>query len=1075
MATARNSHLFLHLSNRLESLAEQLTEDLGATTVDPMTPHSVVVSSADTARWLSMQIASRSGLAMGLKFPFLRGMVDELATAMLGGQRRCSPRFGRDALTWWLYDRLPEFMGDENFELVAAYLQGGTAQRRFELARRVASLFDQYQVYRPQMLRDWDGDAAAGGWQGHLWRALRKDLTSEESFADLHAAVIALDDTELELVSLPHRLSIFGLSTLPPAFLDVLHKAAVTTRVDFYVLSPTHHYWSDLVTEKQRLKSTDATSPRQGNPLANSFGKLGRDLLDQLLAHEIQQASEIFVPTCSESVLGRLQDDLLELHDRTQDESRESKAETDRSIELHSSHSALREIEALHDRLLRLFQDDPSLQPRDVLVMAPDIESHAPYIRAVFGTPESDLTRIPYSLADQSSRTRIEVIDVFLRVLELGLSNFANSRVLGVIENELIRHRFGLTELDLERIRRWIGDSGIIRGLDAQHRERLGLDESAEFSWAHGEATWVLGYAMNGDGRHLYADLLPYAAMEGDHLDTLDRLLTVIDFLREVAESMRLPKTRSHWGHALLRFVQRLFGTETNFAADLSILRDALSALSDSDPWQREEKLPAEVIVASLDHRLRETAVAGGFLDGRVTFCSLKPMRAIPARVICLLGMNENDFPRQTSRPSFDLLAIDPRRGDRSLRDDDRYLFLEALLSARDQLYVSYVGQSQRDAAQTSPSGVVTELLDYLDRSFSVQGRGAVVRVVRHRLQAFSRYYFESGPEQSFSKDNALAAQTLIVGGARSRKLFEEPLPAPDEDWHRLSPSRLVEFLGHPARRICEWRLGVRIRREANPLKSHEPLELDSLETYGLQQARLDSLLETNDLPTYRIARAQGRLPAGAFGVLAEQQIERTVATFLGTVRKEIIDAVRTRVQVDWQDGPWTIAGEIDGLYAGRLCRFRCANLKAKDLVAAWVEHLLVNLSVPGTETVIIDRNSEIRKFLPPASTKVTQALVKDLLTVYWRGMTIPLPFFVESSCAYARSMLGPKGGDPHAALRVAARAWSGNDYAGLAGEADDPWNVLVFAGCSPLDDEFATLALDVFRPLTEHLEGKLP
>ncbi|NBP08237.1 MAG: hypothetical protein EBU76_07165, partial [Gammaproteobacteria bacterium] len=415
MATARNSHLFLHLSNRLESLAEQLTEDLGATTVDPMTPHSVVVSSADTARWLSMQIASRSGLAMGLKFPFLRGMVDELATAMLGGQRRCSPRFGRDALTWWLYDRLPEFMGDENFELVAAYLQGGTAQRRFELARRVASLFDQYQVYRPQMLRDWDGDAAAGGWQGHLWRALRKDLTSEESFADLHAAVIALDDTELELVSLPHRLSIFGLSTLPPAFLDVLHKAAVTTRVDFYVLSPTHHYWSDLVTEKQRLKSTDATSPRQGNPLANSFGKLGRDLLDQLLAHEIQQASEIFVPTCSESVLGRLQDDLLELHDRTQDESRESKAETDRSIELHSSHSALREIEALHDRLLRLFQDDPSLQPRDVLVMAPDIESHAPYIRAVFGTPESDLTRIPYSLADQSSRTRIEVIDVFLR------------------------------------------------------------------------------------------------------------------------------------------------------------------------------------------------------------------------------------------------------------------------------------------------------------------------------------------------------------------------------------------------------------------------------------------------------------------------------------------------------------------------------------------------------------------------------------------------------------------------------------------------------------------------------------
>ncbi|MBM4226014.1 MAG: exonuclease V subunit gamma, partial [Gammaproteobacteria bacterium] len=349
----------------------------------------------------------------------------------------------------------------------------------------------------------------------------------------------------------------------------------------------------------------------------------------------------------------------------------------------------LREIEILHDHLLRLFQDDPSLQPRDVLVMAPDIESHAPYIRAVFGTPESDSARIPYSLADQSSRTRSKVIDVFLRVIELGISNFANSRVLDVLQSELIRTRFELTALDLERIRRWVDDSGIIRGLDAAHRARLGLAGSAEFSWAHGTATWILGYAMNGEGRRLYAELLPYTEMEGDHLDTLDRLLTALDCLREIAEAMRLPKTPPQWGRALLHLIQRLFGTETNFAVDLHVLRDALSALADSDPWQRDERVPAEVIIESLDHRLHETAVAGGFLDGRVTFCSLKPMRAIPARVVCLLGMNESDFPRQDSRPSFDLLATEPRKGDRSLRDDDRYLFLEALLSTREHLCIS--------------------------------------------------------------------------------------------------------------------------------------------------------------------------------------------------------------------------------------------------------------------------------------------------------------------------------------------------------------------------------------------------
>ncbi len=1075
MATARNSHLFLHLSNRLESLAEQLAEGFGQKPADPMTPHAVVISSADTARWLSMQIASYSGLAMGIKFPFLRGMVDELTAAMLGGHRRCSAHYGRDALTWWLYDRLPEFVGDQSFELVAAYLQGGSAQRRFELARRVASLFDQYQVYRPQMLRDWDQDTAAGGWQGHVWRALRKDLASEESFVDLHAAVLALADTELEKVALPGQMSIFGLSTLPPAFLDVLHKVALKTRVDFYVLSPTHHYWSDLVTEKQRLKSTDATAPRQGNPLANSFGKLGRDLLDQLLACEIQQASEIFVPTCSESILGRLQDDLLELCDRTQDESRETIDENDRSIELHSCHSALREIEVLHDNLLRLFQDDPSLQPRDVLVMAPDIESHAPHIRAVFGTPESDLTRIPYSLADQSSRTRIPVFDVFLRVLELGLSNFANSRVLEVIESDLIRNRFGLTTLDLERIRRWIDNSGIVRGLDAAHRARLGLEESAEFSWAHGAATWIFGYAMNGGGRRLYAELLPYTEMEGDQLDTLDRLLATLEFLREVADAMRLPKTRPQWGRTLLAFIQQLFGAETKFAADLGVLRDALSILAESDPWQRGEQIPAEIIIAGLDHRLRETAVAGGFLDGRVTFCSLKPMRAIPARVVCLLGMNENDFPRQGSRPSFDLLAIDPRRGDRSLRDDDRYLFLESLLSARDHLCISYVGPSQRDATQAPPSGVVTELLDYLDRSFAGKTHGLSNRIVKHRLQAFSHYYFELGPEQSFSGDNAMAAQALLIGTKHPRALFAEALPEPDDDWRRLSPSKLVEFFVHPARRLCEWRLGVRIQRDTDPLRTYEPLELDGLQSYKIQQDRLNSLLESNDSPTYQIARAQGRFPAGAFGILAEHQIERTVADFLNAVRTEINDATRVRRQLAWQDGLWAIAGEIDGLYSGRLCRFRCASLKGKDIVAAWIEHLLVNLSIPGTETVLIDRNREIRKFRPPVSVERTQTLVRDLLATYWRGMTVPLPFFVNSSCAYARSMLGQNGSNDRVALRAATRAWSGNEYGGSAGEADDPWNMLVFSGLSPLDEEFTKLTLEFFGPLTEHLHGKLP
>lgn len=1070
MSSARNIHLFLHLSNRLENLAECLATQLASSRADPMTSRAIVVSSADTARWLGMQIATHRGLAMGLRFPFLRGTIDELATAMLGGQRRCSTRYGRDALTWWLYDRLPEFLAHPRFALVAAYLQGGTVKRRFELARRVASLFDQYQIYRPSMLRDWDCNVHAGEWQGDLWRVLRKDLQGEESFVDLHAAILEMPSSALECAQLPERLDIFGLNTLPPAFLDVLHKVAAKTRIDFYLLSPTDQYWSDLLTEKQRLKGASADTPREGNPLANSLGKLGRELLDQLLARDIQQASEDFRPSSAEGVLGSLQDDLLELRDRTQDVHHQQIAANDRSVEVHSCHSRLREIETLYDDLLGLFDENPKLRPRDVLVMAPDIEAYAPYIRAVFGTPETEASRIPYSLADQSSRNRIVAVDAFLRVLELGLSNFGNAQVFGVLESGPIRARFGLTERDLVRIRHWVDDCGIVRGLDAEHRARLGLEKSAEFSWDRGESTWLLGYAMNGDGSRLCGELQPYADMEGDHLDTLDRLLATLDFLRGVARDLQTPQPRRQWSVLLLRTLRQLFGPEPDVESRLRVLHDALLELADSDPLQRDEPVAAEVILDSLDHRLRESAMTGGFLDGRVTFCSLKPMRAIPASIVCLLGMTEQDFPRQGSRLTFDLLAIDPQRGDRSLRDDDRYLFLEALLSARQRLRISHVGQSQHDASQAQPSVVVVELIDYLRRSFeSGKSIDDTVRV-RHPLQAFSGRCFDPGVHQSFSGDNAAAATALAAGGSVPHRLFPKPLPEPGVEWRRLTPARLVDFFVHPARRICEWRLGIRIGHDPAQLRAHEPLELDSLENYLLRQSRLEAMLRGDDTPVFEVARARGQLPPGAFGVATAEDIDRATSRLLAGVGPYISDKPRSKLHVDWRQGHWTVEGEIDGLYGNALCRFRSASLKAKDLIAAWIEHLLVNLVEPGRRTVLVDRDGTVQTLRPPHTTRETELLVHQLLELYWQGLQRPLHFFPETSAAYARSLTSKKPRTPEAALRAAGREWLGDQF-GFSGESENPWNALVYSGLSPLDAEFAALAMNFFAPLHTHLE----
>lgn len=1086
MSTTRDTRLFLHLSNRLEVLAEQLAGDLRAAGSEPLALQTVVVPSAETARWLSMRLAGHTGIAMGIRYPFLRAVVDEVAAALLGGTRRASAQFGRDAIAWWLYDRLPQFTDHPSFAAVGHYLRDGAVNRRFELARRVASLFDQYQVYRPGMLHEWQADNAVGDWQAHLWRALRADLAGEDSFIDLHAAVLAIDDTQVRAATLPSRLSVFGVNTMPPAFLDVLQKAACGIRIDFYVLSPTAHYWSDLRTGKQRLRAGEAEADTEGNPLANSLGKLNRDLLEQLITREAQQASERFVNAASGSLIERLQDDFCELRDRSREAGHEGLAADDRSIQIHSCHGPMREVEVLHDHLLGLFQDDPSLRTRDVLVMAPDIEAYAPYVRAVFGTPEDDACRIPYSLADQSSRSRYGVVDAFLAVLEIGLSRFEASRVVGILENPRIRSRFGVTDTDLTRIRSWIEECGVVRGLGAAHRGRFGLTASDDFTWARGLATLVFGHAMNGGDTSLYADVLPFADLEGDHLDTLDRFLGVMDFLAEVAAGLQAPRSRPEWSVALGDIVQRLCGTDARLANEMHILQRALAALAETDPLDRAEAVPAAVIVSSLDHRLRETTAAGGFLDGRVTFCSLKPMRAIPARIICLLGMNEDSFPRQGTRLAFDLMANAPRRGDRSPREDDRCLFLEAMLAARQHLYISHTGQSQHGPAKLPPSSVVVELADYLRRGYRLGAATAARLAVEHRLQAFSHHYFLPGPLQGFSRDNARTARRLASGKTALREFFVRPLPEPATEWRRLAPRQLVEFFTHPARRICEWRLGLRIDRDGAGLRMHEPLQPDPLLRYQLQQSLAEILLDTDATTSgvvsgdaavanpraaalLEAARARGQLPVGPFGTVARQEIERKVRHFVDALRPQLGDTPAQSVPVHWQHGPWCIEGDIHGIHAGQLCRFRVAKLKAKDQIGAWVEHLLVNLASPGIVTRLTDGDGGTSS-IAALTRDEAAALLEDLLAHFWRGMQQPLHFFPEASLAYIASLHGKRGrGTPATALKAARKAWQGDSHWGRAGEGEDPWYSLLFP-VAPLDSDFERLAVAILVPLHDRL-----
>ena len=1073
MSVLADRKLFLHLSNRMELLAAQLAEELRQEQGDPLVGQTVVVSSIGTARWVSMQVASANGISMGLRFPFPRAVIDELLDRILPG-KTLSRRFSRDSMGWWIFETLPQFLDHPCFSAVRSYLADGDPSKRYQLARRVAALLDQYQVYRPEMIRSWEASDHSQDWQQQLWLELRRSAPGELAFTDLLQAASTLEDAQLAHAGLPSRLHVFGLNTIPPSFLDLLWKIGSVTQVDFYLLSPTDQYWGDLVSKKKAARMGTPDSSLDGNPLVASMGRLSRDLLNQLLDLDFQQASERFEVPTGGTLLAELQRDFHALTDRTRLEEKWTVPDQDDSIRIHSCHSPMREVEVLQDHLLSLFQANPTLRARDVLVMAPDIDQYAPFIEAVFGAPETAELRIPYSLADQKPRSEFAVIDAFLRILELAVtSRFEAGAVLGVLEFEPIRQHFSLTETDLERIRRWVRECGVIWAMDGAHRQRLGFDPDPGFSWAQGRSTLLDGYAMNGSGFRLSGRVLPYEDMEGDQVETLERFLQAFDVLVQIAGLLQESRSRTEWADQLALWAVRLFGDESACAMDLRTLQAAFTTLRLDD--LQGVLVDPSVLLDSLRHTLGETTTARGYLDGRVTFCSLKPMRSIPAPVICLLGMNDADFPRLASPQAFDLMAGDPRPGDRSVRDDDRHLFLETLLSVRQHLYISYCGQSSRSLSVAPPSVVVCEMLDYIRGGFAIPVPVGKRLDCRHRLQAFHPDYFGPGILMGYSRENLQAALRLQNPPISIPKFFDKTLPEPDEEFRTVSPDQLAEFFVNPARYLCEKRLGIRINRDGESLPVHEPVRLEGIDLYQLQQDLVDSALRGDSRPHCDAAVARGKLPAGAFGTLTRESVQRTVDQFVAAVRARFqTDSVET-VLVQQDLGLFRLRGVVGGLRGGTLGRFRCARIKAADLIRAWVHLVCLNLQRPGTDGMLLDREGDSCGLRPPDN---PEHLATELLNLYWRGMVHPLEFFPQSSLEFALYQTGKKKArnpGPRVPFDRARGVWQGSTSSKVRAERDDPYFARVFGETPPMEEAFAEVSMAFYGALLQHQEGELP
>lgn len=1152
-ASLTPAFLVLH-GHRIERLLDEVAGFIHDHPLGPLEPEHFLVQSNGTAEWLKMSLARHHGICAAAQLQ-LPGQFQWWLYRKVLGMGAVPERSPLDkaTLAWRLMDALADLQPgadlDPAFAPLAHYLRSNDAVRRYQLARRIADLYDQYQVHRPDWLERWaEGETVlcdARGqstaldntqrWQARLWHQLIGTLGPDDLSLirpHVHDRVInalATRPVGTQYDRLPRRVVVFGLTHLPYPTLRLLAALSRHSQVVLAVPNPCQYHWADIIEGSHWLRARTRRHPYRkgfdrsltalemlqpmGHPLLAAWGRQSRDFIglleefddaDRTREQFHQVRIDLFEDDDADAstlpLLGQVQRHIRDLVPLA-DHPRIPVPESDRSIVFHIAHSAVRELEILHDALLSLLANPPlgaPLRPRDIIVMVPDIDRFAPAIRAIFGQyADSDARHIPFDITDLSARGSSALLASLQWLLRIQNERCSLSELCALFEVPAIAARFGVEREALPRLSRWMQNAGIRWGLDADQRAGLGLGASGEINTAlFGLRRMLLGYAV-GSHRSASGDpfdfIEPFDEVGGLEAELVGAVAGLVEALCEWIKASATPATPKDWA---IRFrtllAQVMKAQQDQERANLAALELALERwASDCAAAGYAAPLPLAVAAEAWLDALDAPSLGRPFRARGVTFCTLVPMRAVPFDVVCLLGMNEGDFPRRSPRADFDLIALPQQRrpGDRARRDDDRQLMLEALLSARRVLHVSWSGRSVRDDSPQPPSVLVSQLIDYLKAGWSEDTVAA--RTTAHPLQPFSRRYFE-------------ADSPLATHAREWRRIFEPATPrgsvAPStEPRPRRTPARvltasqLARTLRNPVQVYFQEQLGVVFGERDEALPDEEAFSLDPLDQYRwLDEISAALLAQMGSLPdpalsAFDIAGAvaahllrlqrSGALPLGGPGLAVYDELRDRIEPMLFAWRdtRRVLREPLDRVTLSFECLGLHVEGLVDRRFASdessagsiRLLTLSADVLKKKSkrpdvtphrLVAAWVDALLAGACGHAEPTWIVARDAVLH--IAPTARDMALSQLGELVRFHTQALAEPLPVAPKTALAFVAAKGNP--GD------AAAAAYEGDLY--IRGEVEHPVLARSFADFEALshDGRFEVLARDIYGALAQ-------
>lgn len=1052
---------YLYHHNDLSRLAELFGALRQSRPASPLAIDTVLSPNAGIGRWLRIQLAESEGIAANISARLPGEFIWNLLHAVMD-DADAGDHFEADCLPWHLYTALPEIARE--VPAVADYLGTPVDEvRRYQLARQLADVFDQYLIYRADMLHAWEtGEVPTTGpgrWQAHVWHW----LTREHRLGASHRARVLTrfvhrlqNDTALRqrvIDYCPAELYCFGLVALAPDHLRLLYALAEHIDVHFLLPNPSAAYWGDITAGRMPLAlpaptdtNADALLPGEtmvedGHPLLSALGRMARDTLRVLYSDEFTGMIEPELGTLmdyeapgDDTLLHRIQSDIVAL-DCTA--STRGMADDDQSFEVHACHSPLREIQVLQDQLLdRLATDDARvaagemtpaqrLAPRDIIVMLPDVAAYAPAIQAVFGGAPAD-RYLPFGLADRARSAAHPIVTTVSALLDLPLKRWTASELLDLLAVPAVMRRFGLSAGELDTITEWVGAAGIRWGRNAAHRAELGAGAYTQNTWRFGLDRLLLGVAQIDD-ETLIDGVAPWSDLEGGSTAALGKLWRFEQTLAGVADDLSQAATAGVWQTRLNAMVDALIEPATDTPDEqraVDSLRhvfarfDAAEACTRDKPLTDDRRLSWPAVRDSLRATLENAAERQPFLAGGITFCGMVPLRAVPFRLVCLLGMNDSAFPRQDTGRAFNVMFDAPRLGDRNIRDDDRLLFLQALTAAREAFYISYIGQDVRSGEALPPSPIVGETLAFLQQYyFAPDDEHAAERRLVHQqpMQPFSLRYFspdELDPRVfTYASDWRDATRAAIGARAVAEPMLDDSSAPPAEPIEAVDLDTLKRFFDHPARAFFRERIKLNRDLDDHQVDDEEPLALNPLAAAGLRDRLFESAdkagVDSVDPTPSALERARGTLPPAPLADPSYAEQADAVSQLLPIWQAWKAQATPQTIDIQLENIHGVrVTGRVAQCWPTALRRLRTGKLKTRFRLRYWIDYLAVvaaghevSLELAGFSPR--EKSIELARYAGHIDAENARVELARLVGLYIEGQARPLAYHPDLDDAY--------------------------------------------------------------------------